>query len=157
MATYWLALGPTIQYKWWPISDVPFRFSKWNKCREVWNLWLWCSMGFSWIIHQRNGQQWCCTWFYFLDRVSELWLPCYLPFSLMLHRANNIYFRDNSPHTDDPKPDWPVILTALKNVTNTLQEHFPNVTIFPILGNHDVFPKDFYPSNSSELYNQYLT
>jgi len=65
---------------------------------------------------------------------------------------------DNSPHTSEPDwPDWPVIFTALRNVSDTIQKYMPNVTIFPILGNHDVYPKDFYPSNSSELYNRYLT
>jgi hypothetical protein len=67
------------------------------------------------------------------------------------------FFRDNTPHVKDPSPDWSIVFSSLRNVSRTLRQHFPKTAIIPVLGNHDVYPEDFYPSEESNFYHAYLT
>lgn len=77
-------------------------------------------------------------------------------------------------------PDWPVVFSSLKNVSQTIRNSFPNtskfislllvyilrnlnllnqiyIALIPVLGNHDVFPGDMYPSEAEAFYRAYLT
>ncbi|KAK7078099.1 Acid sphingomyelinase-like phosphodiesterase 3b [Halocaridina rubra] len=65
---------------------------------------------------------------------------------------------DSSPHVSDPEPDFAVIFRTLNNVTMEMRMAFQDsVPILPVLGNHDAFPKDYYPVAGEEFYGQYLT
>nr|XP_053634735.1 acid sphingomyelinase-like phosphodiesterase 3b isoform X2 [Cherax quadricarinatus] len=65
---------------------------------------------------------------------------------------------DNVPHTDDPEPDFTVIFNTISNITEELRSTFQDsIPILPVLGNHDAFPKDYYPVAGEEFYGQYLT
>ncbi len=96
-------------------------------------------------------------------------------------------YRDNTPHVKNPEPDWPVVFSSLKNVSHTIRHNFPNTSkypfstaifcfkkcllrpirptyvnyiclaLIPVLGNHDVFPGDLYPSEAESFYRAYLT
>lgn len=66
--------------------------------------------------------------------------------------------RDNVPHTEDPEPDFSTIYSTIANITTELITAFPEVIpILPVLGNHDAYPKDYYPVAQAEFYGQYLT
>lgn len=67
-----------------------------------------------------------------------------------------IWTGDNTPHVKDPSPDWSVIFSSLRNVSNTIRKNFPNTTLIPVLGNHDVFPEDLYPAEAEAFYQAYL-
>ncbi|XP_046441645.1 acid sphingomyelinase-like phosphodiesterase 3b [Daphnia pulex] len=68
-----------------------------------------------------------------------------------------IWTGDNTPHVKDPSPDWSVIFSSLRNVSNAIRKNFPNTTLIPVLGNHDVFPEDLYPAEAEAFYHAYLT
>lgn len=68
-----------------------------------------------------------------------------------------IWTGDNTPHVKNPMPDWPVVFSSLQNVSTTIRHNFPNTTLIPVLGNHDVYPGDLYPSEAESFYRAYLT
>lgn len=64
---------------------------------------------------------------------------------------------DNVPHVD-PQPDFDVIFRTVNNITTELRTAFQeSIPVLPVLGNHDAFPKDYYPIAGEEFYGQYLT
>jgi len=73
---------------------------------------------------------------------------------------------DSNPHWNkdldgNDGPTYPYIWENLKTIHKILANYFPNATIVPVLGNHDAFPADSFPSyeNSSEstnIYTDYL-
>ncbi|XP_045616115.1 acid sphingomyelinase-like phosphodiesterase 3b [Procambarus clarkii] len=65
---------------------------------------------------------------------------------------------DNVPHTNDPEPNFTVIFNTISNITGELRTTFQDsVPILPVLGNHDAFPKDYFPVAGEEFYGEYLT
>lgn len=69
---------------------------------------------------------------------------------------------DSNPHWKEDLdgkagPDYPYIWKNLKTIHKILANYFPNATIIPVLGNHDAFPADSFPSyeNSTETTNIY--
>lgn len=34
-----------------------------------------------------------------------------------------------------------MVIDVLTNMTQTIRQHFPNLTVFPALGNHDYWPQ----------------
>ncbi|KAK2723170.1 acid sphingomyelinase-like phosphodiesterase 3b [Artemia franciscana] len=67
-----------------------------------------------------------------------------------------VWTGDNSPHVKDPIPDWDYVFSSLKKVTDLLRDQFPRSQIIPVLGNHDVYPEDFYPGKTGGIYEAYL-
>jgi len=55
--------------------------------------------------------------------------------------------RDDTLHTNDENKylNATLVVEAIRNVTKLLQEHFPNVTVYSALGNHDYHPKNQMP------------
>ena len=55
---------------------------------------------------------------------------------------------DSSPHWSWPdSPDWTYIYNAEALIKDLLLEKFPNVTIVPVLGNHDAYKPDNFQQN----------
>ncbi|XP_042895174.1 acid sphingomyelinase-like phosphodiesterase 3b isoform X1 [Parasteatoda tepidariorum] len=69
-----------------------------------------------------------------------------------------VWTGDNLPHTDDFNPDWDVTFEAINNITELLYSSFPNVPIYPCIGNHDTFPPNILlPDGISDtVYKGYL-
>ena len=65
---------------------------------------------------------------------------------------------DNSAHVKTPISR---VLENLKFVTKHLSKHFPNVTVLPVLGNHDSSPADYFPDSNlpanEKVYADYIT
>ncbi|XP_035223098.1 acid sphingomyelinase-like phosphodiesterase 3b [Stegodyphus dumicola] len=69
-----------------------------------------------------------------------------------------IWTGDNLPHTLKFDPDWNVVFEAINNVTELLISAFPDVPVFPSIGNHDTFPPNVLLPNetSYSIYDGYL-
>ena len=52
--------------------------------------------------------------------------------------------------------DLEKILEIMKNVTDTLIASFPNTTIYPVLGNHDIYPAQDMPPYDNGFYKKVL-
>ena len=61
------------------------------------------------------------------------------------------------PHAPDEDLNGPKVFTLVKNVTDLLKDTFPNTRVFPVLGNHDVWPKDQVPITADDYFNQILS
>lgn len=60
-----------------------------------------------------------------------------------------IWTGDNLPHTDDFYADWNITFEAIRNTTELLTTLFPGIPIIPSIGNHDTFPPNILPDDSS--------
>ena len=59
-------------------------------------------------------------------------------------------------------PSWDDIFITLNNVTLEIKKRFTDVSgvsvpILPVLGNHDAYPKDYYPNCPTSFFEDYLT
>jgi sphingomyelin phosphodiesterase acid-like 3 len=63
---------------------------------------------------------------------------------------------DSVPHAPNSVLDQQKILVLMKNVTNLLQKTFPDIRIFPMLGNHDAWPSDQLPGYLDPYYEEVL-
>lgn len=48
--------------------------------------------------------------------------------------------------------DLQKVLTNIGNISQHLQSVFPNIPIYPVLGNHDEYPADSYPPELNSSY-----
>ncbi|KAK6188125.1 hypothetical protein SNE40_004376 [Patella caerulea] len=73
-------------------------------------------------------------------------------------RANNaepdfiIWTGDSIPHVNNSELDRTEVFKIIGNVTRKLAEVFPNISIFPVLGNHDPYPANQMPPGSDGYY-----
>ncbi|XP_037087117.1 sphingomyelin phosphodiesterase-like [Pollicipes pollicipes] len=59
---------------------------------------------------------------------------------------------DNAPH-DSWKTSRRDVLNATEHVTSLLRHHFPGVAVFPVVGNHDSAPTNYFPPLDVEKHN----
>ncbi|XP_067840697.1 acid sphingomyelinase-like phosphodiesterase 3a isoform X2 [Heptranchias perlo] len=64
-----------------------------------------------------------------------------------------IWTGDSPPHVPFAKLSTKIVIDILRNMTQTIQEHFEDLQVFPTLGNHDYWPQDQLPVNVNEVYN----
>lgn len=65
---------------------------------------------------------------------------------------------DSIPHVSDDFIDLEKVYTVIQNVTDKIKEVLPKVPIYPLLGNHDVWPANQLPfSNDSQYYADMLS
>ncbi|KAK3089276.1 hypothetical protein FSP39_002271 [Pinctada imbricata] len=64
---------------------------------------------------------------------------------------------DSVPHVDSSTMDRTKVLQNIGVVAQQLRNKFPNTTIYPVLGNHDEFPQDAYPSGTTTYYTDVLS
>lgn len=48
---------------------------------------------------------------------------------------------DSPPHVPPGELSTQMVIDVLTNMTQTIRQHFPNLTVFPALGNHDYWPQ----------------
>ena len=58
---------------------------------------------------------------------------CFLRFCLL--------FRDSPPHVPVLELSTDKVINVIANITTTIQRLFPNLQVFPALGNHDYWPQ----------------
>ena len=58
---------------------------------------------------------------------------------------------DSSPHWYKSPPNWTYIYEAENFVAGQIRKYFPDTPIIPILGNHDAFLPDNFPTNDYKI------
>ncbi|XP_007521368.2 acid sphingomyelinase-like phosphodiesterase 3a [Erinaceus europaeus] len=64
-----------------------------------------------------------------------------------------IWTGDSPPHVPVHELSTDTVINVIANMTNTVQSLFPNLQVFPALGNHDYWPQDQLPIATSKVYN----
>jgi len=62
------------------------------------------------------------------------------------------YFSDSVPHVPDSDLNQTEVLQLIKNITDFLTMTFPNVPVYPLLGNHDISPANQQPGRADSYY-----
>ena len=60
--------------------------------------------------------------------------------------------RDTPPHVPQEELSWDYVYDVLLNHTTLLMDAFPDVPVFPSLGNHDAYPNNEVPLAPSKYY-----
>uniref|UniRef100_A0A1A8EJK4 Acid sphingomyelinase-like phosphodiesterase n=1 Tax=Nothobranchius korthausae TaxID=1143690 RepID=A0A1A8EJK4_9TELE len=63
-----------------------------------------------------------------------------------------IWTGDSPPHVPPEKLSTDLVIQVIGNMTQTIRQHFPNLTVYPALGNHDYWPQDQMPAATNEIY-----
>lgn len=64
-----------------------------------------------------------------------------------------IWTGDSPPHVPVLELSTDTVIKVIANMTTTVQSLFPNLQVFPALGNHDYWPQDQLPIATSKVYN----
>uniref|UniRef100_G3PEI7 Acid sphingomyelinase-like phosphodiesterase n=1 Tax=Gasterosteus aculeatus aculeatus TaxID=481459 RepID=G3PEI7_GASAC len=59
---------------------------------------------------------------------------------------------DSPPHVPAGELSTDAVVQVIGNMTQTIRQHFPNLTVYPALGNHDYWPQDQMPDSSNAIY-----
>lgn len=59
---------------------------------------------------------------------------------------------DTSPHIRADYMSTDIVINQIFYITQLIKEYFPDVPIYPTLGNHDYYPKDQFPPRSDKIY-----
>nr|XP_019963761.1 PREDICTED: acid sphingomyelinase-like phosphodiesterase 3a [Paralichthys olivaceus] len=60
--------------------------------------------------------------------------------------------RDSPPHVPAEELSTDTVIQVISNMTQTIRLHFPNLTVYPALGNHDYWPQDQMPAVTNAIY-----
>ncbi|KAM8832813.1 cyclic GMP-AMP phosphodiesterase SMPDL3A isoform 2-T2 [Spinachia spinachia] len=63
-----------------------------------------------------------------------------------------IWTGDSPPHVPADELSTDAVVQLIGNMTQTIRQHFPKLTVFPALGNHDYWPQDQMPSSPNAIY-----
>ncbi|XP_058470328.1 acid sphingomyelinase-like phosphodiesterase 3a [Solea solea] len=63
-----------------------------------------------------------------------------------------IWTGDSPPHVHVDDLSTETVIQVIGNMTQTVRQHFPNLTVFPALGNHDYWPQDQMPTSTNAIY-----
>lgn len=50
-------------------------------------------------------------------------------------------FSDSPPHVPPDELSTDIVIQVISNMTQTIRQHFPNLTVYPAVGNHDYWPQ----------------
>nr|XP_020649751.1 acid sphingomyelinase-like phosphodiesterase 3a isoform X2 [Pogona vitticeps] len=64
-----------------------------------------------------------------------------------------IWTGDSPPHVPVKELSTKLVIDIIGNLTATIRSFFPDLQVFPALGNHDYWPQDQMPVSTSEVYN----
>ena len=56
-----------------------------------------------------------------------------------------LFFRDSFAHISNNETSLLKVYNTIRNVSNLIHLTFPNVPVFPVLGNHDPYPSNYMP------------
>uniref|UniRef100_UPI00358E9E22 cyclic GMP-AMP phosphodiesterase SMPDL3A isoform X2 n=1 Tax=Myxine glutinosa TaxID=7769 RepID=UPI00358E9E22 len=65
-----------------------------------------------------------------------------------------IWTGDSPPHLPPGDLSTAAVLDTMRNFTSVILAAFPNIPVFPALGNHDYWPQDQMPGNVCEVYSK---
>lgn len=63
-----------------------------------------------------------------------------------------IWTGDSPPHVPAAELSTQQVINVLSNATHTIREFFPNLPVYPAVGNHDYWPQDQMPTTTNEIY-----
>ncbi|XP_028253911.1 cyclic GMP-AMP phosphodiesterase SMPDL3A [Parambassis ranga] len=63
-----------------------------------------------------------------------------------------IWTGDSPPHVPVDELSTDIVIQVISNMTQTIRQHFPNLTVYPALGNHDYWPQDQMPTSTNAIY-----
>ncbi|XP_061098949.1 acid sphingomyelinase-like phosphodiesterase 3a [Conger conger] len=63
-----------------------------------------------------------------------------------------IWTGDSPPHVPAEKLSTDLVIRIISNMTHTIREFFPDLPVYPALGNHDYWPQDQLPIATNEIY-----
>uniref|UniRef100_A0A4W6F737 Sphingomyelin phosphodiesterase acid like 3A n=1 Tax=Lates calcarifer TaxID=8187 RepID=A0A4W6F737_LATCA len=63
-----------------------------------------------------------------------------------------IWTGDSPPHVPAGELSTDIVIQVISNMTQTIRQHFPNLTVYPALGNHDYWPQDQMPTSTNAIY-----
>ncbi|KAF3703137.1 Acid sphingomyelinase-like phosphodiesterase 3a [Channa argus] len=63
-----------------------------------------------------------------------------------------IWTGDSPPHVPADELSTDLVIQVISNMTQTIRQHFPNLTVYPALGNHDYWPQDQMPDSTNAIY-----
>uniref|UniRef100_A0A8C4H3E2 Acid sphingomyelinase-like phosphodiesterase n=1 Tax=Dicentrarchus labrax TaxID=13489 RepID=A0A8C4H3E2_DICLA len=63
-----------------------------------------------------------------------------------------IWTGDSPPHVPAEELSTDLVIQVISNMTQTIRQHFPNLTVFPALGNHDYWPQDQMTASTNAIY-----
>ncbi|XP_069028457.1 cyclic GMP-AMP phosphodiesterase SMPDL3A [Embiotoca jacksoni] len=63
-----------------------------------------------------------------------------------------IWTGDSPPHVPVDELSTETVIQVIGNMTRTIRQHFPNLTVYPALGNHDYWPQDQMPTSTNAIY-----
>ncbi|XP_025910363.1 acid sphingomyelinase-like phosphodiesterase 3a [Nothoprocta perdicaria] len=64
-----------------------------------------------------------------------------------------IWTGDSPPHVPVRELSTKLVIDIIGNMSSTIRHFFPDLQVFPALGNHDYWPQDQLPVTTSEVYN----
>ncbi|XP_063861452.1 acid sphingomyelinase-like phosphodiesterase 3b isoform X2 [Scylla paramamosain] len=87
---------------------------------------------------------------------------CDAPFSLLTSAVNAmkrfksnpdfiLWTGDDTAHVPNDYFSTEVVVNIVANLTDLIASHFPNTPVFPVLGNHDYYPKNQMPVGPNRL------
>nr|XP_029487155.1 acid sphingomyelinase-like phosphodiesterase 3a [Oncorhynchus nerka] len=59
---------------------------------------------------------------------------------------------DSPPHVPAGELSTDVVIQVISNMTQTIREFFPDMLVYPALGNHDYWPQDQLPTSTNDIY-----
>lgn len=63
-----------------------------------------------------------------------------------------IWTGDSPPHVPPEELSTEMVIQVIRNMTHTIRQQFPNLTVYPALGNHDYWPQDQMETSSNAIY-----
>lgn len=63
-----------------------------------------------------------------------------------------IWTGDSPPHVPPDELSTDIVIQVISNMTQTIRQHFPNLTVYPAVGNHDYWPQDQMPTSTNAIY-----
>ncbi|KAL6109768.1 smpdl3b [Pungitius sinensis] len=65
-----------------------------------------------------------------------------------------VWTGDDTPHVPNEDLGEEAVLHIISNLTNIINQLFPNTKVYPALGNHDYHPKSQLPAGPNHIYNR---
>ena len=66
------------------------------------------------------------------------------------------YSSDTGPHVNADEMNMSVMYELIRNITSLVHKTYPNTTIIPSLGNHDIYPDNQTPMSPNSYYGTLL-
>ncbi|XP_072512687.1 cyclic GMP-AMP phosphodiesterase SMPDL3A [Salminus brasiliensis] len=63
-----------------------------------------------------------------------------------------IWTGDSPPHVPPAELSTEAVISVMSNMTHTIRQFFPQLPVYPALGNHDYWPQDQFPAKTNAIF-----